>query len=171
MSYRVRMRTIFSAAVAIGLLAVVGAQAAGAEQATIGPSVRAALLSDAIGTARLNGDAHPYDVEAVATTQARAVRLEPGSTEPTCEASPACADGPVYVVAMRGHFTCGTCSHPPGARIGPGSVIRLVYDASSMFQTTFALSDDYPRLSAAGVPVLLARGHAGPRRGARARPR
>ncbi|HEX4484198.1 MAG TPA: hypothetical protein VH081_10465 [Solirubrobacteraceae bacterium] len=158
------MRTSFAVVVAIGLLAVAGAQTAGAEQATIGPSVRAALLSDAISTARIDGDAHPYDIQAVATTQARAIRLEPGTTAPTCEASPACADGLVYVVAMRGRFTCGTCSHPPGATVGPGTVIRLVYDASSMFQTTFALSDEYPRLSAAGTPVLLARGHARPRR-------
>jgi hypothetical protein len=152
----VRVRTIFAVATAAGLAVLaVSAPALGAPQ-SIAPSVRTELLADAIATAQRSGDPHPYDIEAVSTTQLRAIRLG-GGTAPTCESSFACADSPVYVVAMRGRFRCGMCSTPAGASTPGGAVIRLVFDASTMFASTFSLSDTYPRLAAAGAPVRLDR--------------
>jgi hypothetical protein len=151
----VRVRTIFSAAVMAGLLmSTIGTPDAGAAHA-IAPSVRAELLAQALSMAQRNGDIHPYDIEAVNTTQLRAIRLD-GATAPTCESSPACADSPVYVVAMRGRFTCGQCKVPANFPVPRGSVIAFVRGAADA-GWTFSLSNTYPRLRAAGAPVRLDR--------------
>jgi hypothetical protein len=162
----VRVRTIFAVAATTGLLMLaVSGPALGAPQ-LIAPNVRATLLTDAITTAQRNGDPHPYDIEAASTTQLRAIRLG-GATAPMCESSPACADSPVYVLAMRGRFTCGTCSIPPGASAPRGAVITLVYNASTMFSSTFSLTATYPHLAATGTPVRLDRPRAHRRAAAR----
>jgi hypothetical protein len=156
----VRVRTIFAVATATGLLMLaVGAPALGAPQ-SIAPSVRAKLLADAIATGQRNGDSHPYDIEAVSTTQVKALRAGSGETEPTCESSPACADSPVYIVAMRGRFICGMCKIPLGASVPRGTVITLIFNALTMFSSTFSLNNTYPRLNAAGTPIRLDRSRA-----------
>jgi hypothetical protein len=153
----VRVRTISSAAVVAGLLmSTVGTPDAGAVH-VIAPSMRAEFLAEALSTAQRNGDPHPYDIEVISTTRIRALRVGSGGMEPMCESSPACANSPTYVIAMRGRFICGRCSGPANSPIPRGTVITLVYNPSTMFGETFSLGNTYPRLAAAGMPVRLDR--------------
>jgi hypothetical protein len=146
------------AAAAICLAAMLFAGSAWADApgpAQISPSVRTALLEQALKTARMNGERHPYDIEAVQTTRGRAIHLEPGTSAPNCEQSSACVDGVVYVVAMRGHFNCGGCPGPVGARAPQGTVITLEIEAPSMLDSSFALNSHYPNLGTLGAVVTL----------------
>jgi hypothetical protein len=160
--------------VAVALLAVVVHSAAAG-----GPGIpageRAALLEEARAFAARKGDSKPYDIQAVLTTAVRADRaLNPGSTMPSCESSPSCASWPTYAVAMRGHFVCDACSVPRGARAPHGMVLTYAVAAIKpppmWLALGFGLSDQYPNLEAAGAPVTLYRGQAGPERRTR-RPR
>lgn len=149
------MVTKFACVVLFALSALPAAAPASAPQSEIPPDVQATLLSGALRTASAESDPHPYDIEAVATTRIRSVHLESGSSEPSCESSPTCADAPVYVVAMRGHFACNTCSPPHGGRVGPGNEIMLVFEGAALHPNTFEFGDSYPDLQALGVPVRL----------------
>jgi hypothetical protein len=147
-----RGRTAIAIGLVIGGLSVAGlAQTAGASTpAGIPPRARATLLKDAREVARQEGDPHPHDIEAVRTTAGTAMQLECGGG---CEGPE--SKEPVYMIAMRGHFLCNTCSHPRGGSISPGTVITLSYIAETMTRTGFGLSDNYPNLRAAGTPVRL----------------
>jgi hypothetical protein len=117
--------------------------------------VQAELLQRARQVARSDGDAHPYGIRAVRTTRLRSIRLQPGTTAPTCEQSASCADAPVYVIAMRGRFSCGACPGPPGSRAPRGTVITLVLEGPRLFDSVFALQGRYPKLARAGTVVHL----------------
>ncbi len=151
------MRRLIGLVLVLGSLTWACQPASAVEQSGISPSVRKALLDQAELVAASNGDDHPYDIEAVRTTRIGAIRLTPGTRAPTCESSPACADATWYVVAMRGRFTCGVCSHPPGAEVGPGEVIMLQIEARTPLPrySGFSLGDTYPKLRSVGVPVRL----------------
>jgi hypothetical protein len=138
----------------IGLFAVVS-KPAGASRAGIPPSVRTALLADATRVAALDDGPHPYDIQAVSTTFAKAQRV-------TCGSCTGLGKGGthVYVVAMRGHFACNTCHHLfQNEPIGRGTVILLEYSsiAAPLQWTGFELRLAYPNLRLAGTPVRLDR--------------
>lgn len=115
--------------------------------------VRVSLAAEALREARRNGDARPYDIRAVSTTFAGAVRVECPHHE--CESHLYPEDTPVYLVAMRGRFTCGGCA-PVRGHTARGTVIWLTILASSLFRTGLTITDEYPDLAAVGRPVALA---------------
>ncbi len=97
------------------------------------------LLEKALETASFNGDEHPYDIEALKTSDGRQRE---------------------YMVAMRGDFVCNSCKGP--RREGEhetltGSAILLGFARTSLEQFTFTLGG-YGNLQAEyGVtPALLA---------------
>ena len=141
----------------VGLvLALAVAAPAAAAAAGIPAPVRTELLVQARRSALAAGDAHPYDIRVVLTTRIKAIRLEPGTTAPTCEATAACANGPWYVVAMRGHFHYHG-PHPRAERTQPLSVLLLEAEARQPLPSwsVFGYVDRYPKLRAAGTPVRL----------------
>jgi hypothetical protein len=115
-------------------------------------SARAALLKSAISSATRHGDSEPYDIEAVRTTHREAEHiLDTGG-----ELYVVPPGAPVYVVAMRGHFNCHSCSHPHGATIGPAGVITLQFlSLRDLRNVVFGYGARYPRLKAGGIPVRL----------------
>ena len=62
---------------------------------------------------------------------------------------------PIYVLAMRGHFSSGGHSSPRGATIPPATVITLYYTASSLSPEGESFGGPYPDLKALGKPVRL----------------
>jgi hypothetical protein len=134
-------------------------QSAGASPTGIPPSVRAALLVKARQEASSAHDPNPYDVEAVLTTEQGYLRLTCGKG---CWSWIA-PGTPVYVVAMRGRFSCGLCVGPPlGARrhrhrgTAQLTVITVAYLASGLGDNNpTAYGHEYPNLKAVGVPVRL----------------
>lgn len=121
------------------------------EQIKISAETRAALLKYATRVATIEGDPHPYDIQAVSTTSASASKIVCGG----CATSP--GQEPVYILAMRGHFRCNTCRTRPNGRryLGYRTVIALVLTAEPLQQTTFSISDRYPNLNYLGTPVRL----------------
>ena len=117
-------------------------------------AARAQLLGSALTVAAAEGDRHPHDIRAVRTTSSgagRAIHCDCTFVVPPPSA-------PVYLVAMRGHFSCNTCSSPHGRTIGPGTVITLEFPvATPSHWTDFGFGNRYPNLRAAGTPVRLAR--------------
>lgn len=152
------MRALVTAALvallACGLVATSGAQSARAGTG-IPATVRAKLLALAERDAKVEGDAHPFDIEAVATTRGKALSLQHGDTEPACEESSACMNTPFYVVAMRGRFVCNSCSPPLHARTPKGTVITLEVEVPNMWAGGFGMSDSYPKLQKIGTVVHL----------------
>ncbi len=142
------------------VVVLIGWVAAGSASATRGKShsppipgsARAALLKAATAIARVHGDSHPRDIEAVRTTHREAERILDSGGElyvvpPTA---------PVYVVAMRGHFNCNACSHPAGRSLKPDTVITLQFlDPRDLRNVVFGYDVPYPNLKAAGTPVRL----------------
>jgi hypothetical protein len=199
------MRARFGHLLLMALAGLAIGQPVAAAQSGIPPSKQRALLREAKRVATLDGDSHPYDIEAVLTTRAWAIGAgapvaapAPGEPawEPACErplpplrpepppgASPAptpparsasCAGAPWYVLAMRGHFTCNTCSEPliPGIKYRPlvGTVITLGMEARYPHTSYFGFGSPYPDLQNAGTPIRLDkarphRRHEGARRG------
>jgi hypothetical protein len=118
----------------------------------ISAKMRAALLEAATVIATENGDSHPRDVEAVRTTHRRAEHLLCGD----CELKVVPPGATVYVVAMRGHFRCNSCSHPRSATIGPANVIALQFmDPHDLRNVQFNYGGPYPKLRSVGPPVRL----------------
>ncbi len=156
--YAPRVRAI-GVVLAIGVTALAAGNAALAAPANIPSNTRTALLEQARTVAAAEGDRHPYDIWAVSTTRMTALRhLDPGATEPSCEATPSCTNEPMYVLAMRGRFSCNTCSPPAGARIPPGTVITLGFQAEEPlphYYSAFSFTSHYPDLKALGVPTRL----------------
>ena len=121
-------------------------------QSGISTHDRAALLGIALRTGRVNYDPHPYDIQVVRTTVGRVDRLlRPGDLggHPSGEQ--------VYLLAMRGRFSCGACSPPPGARNPRGSVITLDMPVGLRDHdwSAFSIGRPYPNLRRLGTPVQL----------------
>ena len=149
---RMRMRRVVAGACA---LAVAVSAPALAKPASIPAGVRAELLAHARAAADQAGDSRPYDIYAVATTRIKALRLSPG-TAPDCEATPACADGSVYVVAMRGRFLYDG-PRPKGAVVRATPVLMIEVEAGQPLPrwSSESYGQRYPKLRKAGTPVRL----------------
>jgi hypothetical protein len=116
--------------------------------------VRAELLKIAEHAAAASGDRHPYDIEAVRTTHGLAQPLLEGGDR----SEPPSKSAPVYVIAMRGHFRCGRCTHPSGVRTPSGTIItlELLAPLRAFGGSAFGLGTmPYPNLRALGIPVRL----------------
>ena len=125
----------------------------GHRDSRIPETARASLLALAQSSARRNGESAPRDIQVVQTTAREASRIAGEGNE---FLGPG-AGLPVYLIAMRGRFICGTCSHPRGARAPHGSVmtLQLPAKAGEHLGTGFGLGNRYPNLAAAGTPVRL----------------
>ncbi len=155
-------------AVALGVL-VAGAQAGSTHPAGIPGSVKRVLLERAKSLAAEGGDSHPYDIQAVRTTEAKARRLRIGSSDPQLS-----ANEPVYIVALRGHFRCGVPDSTTGVvipcMVAPGPAARhpqpsrtysvgvLQIAAVTMEELARGNDNIYPNLRRVGVPVCLGSG-------------
>jgi hypothetical protein len=156
------MRTIVWCSLFMIILSVLAVgPTASAAQRGIPASARPHLLKEARAFATQHGDRHPYDIEAILATAARAALvLHPESSGGTCESDPTCANWPVYVIAMRGHFIpCGVafCDHSvPVAWFE----IAAKEPAPAALGSESYLGGRYPDLRKAGLPVLLDPPHA-----------
>jgi hypothetical protein len=144
----------------LAVVAAVGVVAAGSATATRGsprsPAIpataRAALLKAALRIATSHGDGHPYDIEAVRTTHQEAERILCGQ----CESALAPPNAAVYIVALRGHFNCNSCSHPRRVTFKPAGVITLQFvNPRDLQAVVFGYGNVYPHLQAGGTPVRL----------------
>jgi hypothetical protein len=139
-------------------IAAFAALATSASAAPIPANTRPVLLKDARRLAAELGDRHPHDIQAVRTTYEKAQRLEGHWIN-----GEKLANETVYVVAMRGHFSCtGGCLEAPGTRdkapptptIYPVAWMELY--ASTVTQYGGGDGQQYPDLKKAGTPVRLA---------------
>lgn len=152
-------------AVAFGVL-VAGAQAGNTHPAGIPGSVKRVLLERAKSLAAEGGDSHPYDIQAVRTTEGKIRSL--GSLGSSGQVS---ASERVYVVALRGHFRCGVpdsttrvaipcmvapgpaARHPQPSRTYSVGVLQIA--AATMEELGRGNRNVYPNLRHFGVPVRL----------------
>jgi hypothetical protein len=151
-------------AVMFGVL-VAGAQAGNTHPVGIPGSVKRVLLERAKSLAAEGGDSHPYDIQAVRTTEAKIRSLGSlGSSDPQLSGS-----ARVYVVA-RGHFRCGVPDSTTGLAIpcmvAPGPAARHPHEQTysvGVLQIAAATMEGlgrgnrnvYPDLRHFGVPVRL----------------
>jgi hypothetical protein len=151
--------------VALSLVVLAGvvspASASHSPPGGIPSKVRSELLAIAEREAARLGELHPHDIEAVSTTMRRASQV--------LEIGPLFPNAAVYVVAMRGHFRCSSCSRPH-AQTGPhsasrprsatgdpgGTIATLEIEASTMSANGLGFPVHYPRLRRVGTPVRLA---------------
>lgn len=115
---------------------------------SVPPEAQPALLATAEADAAHNGEPHPTQIEAVKTTLGGAWSLTGGTAG-------VFASEQIYFVAMRGRFSCDSCSVPPGARGVPGgNLMTLVLPVTTGgFGIGFPVA--YPDLGLLGVPVRL----------------
>jgi hypothetical protein len=136
-----------SVAVAVAVLTVAGCGGATAATGRAVPtSVVPRLTAIAERAARVNGDPHPVWVTAVLTTHTKALTsATPGEFIPG-------ADGvPVYLVTIRGHFVCDTCTGPAGSKAPTGTFISLVVDAKTFTGLDFGISPKPPPVAPASL--------------------
>jgi hypothetical protein len=62
---------------------------------------------------------------------------------------------PVYVIEMRGHFVCNSCSVPSGASAPTGTVLTMILRARSLQQVDFGLSRQWKDLRVLGKPFAI----------------
>ncbi len=110
---------------------------------------RAGLLAAAESEASRNGDPHPTQIEAVKTTLGAAWSLSGGSAGAQVGAEP------IYLVAMRGQFSCATCSVPHGVAGTPGGTVMTLELPVSTGGSGRGFPVRYPDLGLLGVPVQL----------------
>ena len=128
-------------------------------KAGIPAKVRAALLKHAKCFADRYRERHPYDIQAVLTTDAKAQKLDEarnGSLKTTHEK--------VYVVAMRGTFRVKCKGGPCPAWVAPRgrrsfAVLVAWVSASTMKPLGSDVFISYPSLASAGTPIRLEQPH------------
>jgi hypothetical protein len=145
------------AAVVASVLAAAGC---GRVAATAGAPVPASaigrLTAMAGRAATINGDAAPVWITAVLTTRAKALTsATPG------DYVPGSAHVKVFLITMRGHFTAGDASLPPGAKAPTGRYLSLVINARTFQGLDFGISPKPPPVapgSLGPVTYLTGRG-------------
>ncbi len=96
------------------------------------PALRS-LEKSAAAEARLNGDASVHSGSIILTTREQAAAPDVVNGDQT-----------VYEVVIQGHFTCGTCSIPPGAKVPTGTVITTSVDRQTLQGLDFGLTRSLP---------------------------
>lgn len=151
----VRVRVAWVVAL-VALLAFC-ANASANEEPGIPAKVRAQLLNDAKHEAARPplDDHNPVDVQAVLTTEAKALGLENKSRNLDLSCG-SCGTGKIYLVAM----LLPDCKGAPGALPTcpvPPPVFTFWVSPSTMKVSRAARTSSYPNLASAGVPVPLRR--------------
>src|SRR5437868_158889 len=100
-------------------------------------------------TAKADGDGHPSSVTVFASRRHEANIAAGAGTG-------VFGSQPVYLVVVRGHFTCTGCSGPPGHTAPSGDVVTMVLDRTTLGGLDFGIggSVDTSKLGP-GLPVQL----------------
>ncbi len=116
---------------------------------SVAPEAQPALLATAEADAADNGEPHPTQIEAVKTTVGAAGALNGGTFGGQLGAEQ------IYLIAMRGQFTCFSCSVRAGSDGSPGGAVMTLElpVTGGAFGRGFPVS--YPDLGLLGVPVRL----------------
>ena len=133
----------------------------GCGRASPGPGARypaaaiSRLTAIAHRAASINGDPAPAWISAVMTTRAKALTAAtPG------DYVPGSAHVKVFLIIMRGHFTAGEVSVPPGAKAPAGRYLSLVIDAGTFQGLDFGIGPKPPPVPPASLgPVTYLTGH------------
>jgi len=104
------------------------------------PALRS-LEQTAADEARANGDVSVHRGYIILTTRERAVARDFVNS-----------DQAVYQVVIAGHFRCGSCSIPPGAKVPNGTVMTSSLDRRTLQSLDFGLTRSRPR-ALVGEPV------------------
>ena len=150
------MRTALAGAAMASVLAAAGC---GRASAAAGARVPAAAISRltaiAHRAASINGDPAPAWISAVMTTRAKALTAAtPG------DYVPGSAHVKVFLIIMRGHFTAGEVSVPPGAKAQAGRYLSLVIEAGTFQGLDFGIGPKPPPVPPASLgPVTYLTGH------------
>jgi hypothetical protein len=104
--------------------------------------------------ARIWGDRHAYDVQAVLTTHREADRVEKTTALPPARLGLA-ADAPVYLVAMRGHFCVKATNVTEAACRPAGTIQTSTRSTKTSGFSEASLAERYPDLRALGTPIRL----------------
>ena len=144
-----------AAAIASVLAAAGCGRALAAGGAPVPASAIGRLAAIAHRAATINGDPAPAWITAVVTTRAKALTsATPG------DYVPGSGHVKVFLITMRGHFTAGEASGPPGARAPTGRYLSLVIDAKTFRGLDFGISPKPPPVPPASLgPVTYLAGH------------
>ncbi len=151
-----RPRGLMLAALAGAVLAAAGCgRAPAAARAPVPASAIGRLTAIAHRAASSNGDPAPAWITAVMTTRAKALTsATPG------DYVPGSAHVKVFLITMRGHFTAGEASVPPGAKAPTGRYLSLVIDARTFQGLDFGIGPKPPPVPPASLgPVTYLTGH------------
>jgi hypothetical protein len=152
-------RVLVRLAGAAAMVPVLAAAGCGAATAAAGAPVPASafgpLTAMAHRAATINGDPAPAWITAVLTTRAKALTsATPG------DYVPGSASVKVFLITMRGHFTAGNATGPPGAKAPTGGYLSLVIDAKTFQGLDFGISPKPPPVPPASLgPVTYLPGH------------
>jgi hypothetical protein len=141
------------------MASVLAAAGCGRAPAAAGTPVPASaigrLTAIAHRAATINGDPAPAWITAVTTTRAKALTsATPG------DYVPGSAHVKVFLITMRGHFTAGKASVPPGARAPTGRYLSQVIDAKTFLGLDFGIGPNAPPVPPASLgPVTYLTGH------------
>jgi hypothetical protein len=107
------------------------------------------LTATAARAVKVNGGGTPAWITAVATTHEKALTsATPGDTVPGSEQTI------VYLLTMKGHFTAGNTTDPPGALAPTGAYLSIVIDAQTFQGMDFGLSPNPPPVAPASLGPL-----------------
>ena len=150
------MLTALAGAAMASVLAAAGCGRAPAAAGTPVPAAAIGRLTAiAHRAASINGDPAPVWVTVGMTTRAKALTAAtPG------DYIPGSAHVRVFLIIMRGHFTAGEVSVPPGAKAPAGRYLSLVIDARTFQGLDFGLGATPPPVPLASLgPVTYLTGH------------
>jgi hypothetical protein len=151
-------RVLAALAGAAAVASVLAAAGCGRVAATAGVPVPASAIGQLTAIARraatINGDPAPVWITAVLTTRAKALTsATPG------DYVPGSAHLKVFLITMRGHFTAGDASWPPGAKAPTGWYLSLVINAGTFQGLDFGISPTPPPVAPASLgPVTYLTG-------------
>jgi hypothetical protein len=141
---------VLALAGAAAMASVLAAAGCGRTLATAGAAVPASaigrLTAIAHRAATINGDPDPAWIMAVMTTRAKAL---PSATPG--DYVPGSAHVEVFLSTMRGEFTAGEATGPPGAKAPTGRYLSLVIDAKTFQGLDFGISPRPPPVPPASL--------------------
>jgi hypothetical protein len=150
---------MLTALAGVAIAPVLAAAGCGRPPAAAGTPVPAAaigrLTAIAHRAASINGDPAPAWITVGMTTRAKALAAAtPG------DYVPGSAHVRVFLITMRGHFTAGEVSVPPGAKAPAGRYLSMVIDARTFQGLDFGIGRTPPPVPLASLgPITYLTGH------------
>jgi hypothetical protein len=132
---------VIAAAVSVPL-ATLSSAASVAAGSPIPASAASRLSSLLLQEAGIGGDASPVSLTAVMTTHDKALEAAtPGDT------TPGSVGETVYLAVMKGNFTLGNVSVPPGGHAPTGQYLAITVDTTTFQILDLGLSDNPPSVA------------------------